>query len=86
MKSDLRMPYVTETAIIGVDFGENSGDKTAISMMCGNCKSIVQNYTSDSSEMIDISIIRHCPSCGVGFKYIDGAINHFCYRPGKIDK
>ncbi|WP_410495035.1 hypothetical protein QTL86_11215 [Cellulosilyticum sp. ST5] len=81
MRPDIRIPYKHDTAIIGVDFGDDRGDMTAVSMMCGNCNAVIQNGVSKDSDEINLKILKRCPSCGREFKYIDGAIANSLYRP-----
>ncbi|WP_410496474.1 hypothetical protein QTL86_03395 [Cellulosilyticum sp. ST5] len=81
MRADIKMPFKTETAIIGVDFGDEQGDKSAVSMMCGNCNTVIQSEVTTNMDEVELKIIKRCPNCRREFKYIDGAISHPAYRP-----
>ena len=56
--------------IIGIDLAdERYGDCSAISSVCGGCKSIVESRVfSNKDNRPQMTIFKRCPTCGVKFK------------------
>lgn len=57
-----------DTQKIGVDWS-NGVDYTAVTSMCGSCRTAFDNNLIDPKEYnIPITIYKKCPSCGIEFK------------------
>jgi len=56
--------------IIGIDLAdENSEDFSAISSMCGNCKTIIESKAfANKDNKPQATIFKRCPVCGIEFK------------------
>jgi len=64
--------------IIGIDLAdENSEDWSAISSVCGNCKTVIESKTFDKDNIPQSAIFKRCPICGVRFK--KHIINEYTY-------
>lgn len=63
-----------DTMIIGVDFGEDIGDRNVSSVMCGNCGYMLDSGIHYEKETVKLVIPKKCTRCGISFKNIVGNI------------
>lgn len=63
---------------IGIDLAdENSEDWSAISSVCGNCKTVIESKVFDKCNVPQATIFKTCPVCGVKFK--KRIVNEYTY-------
>lgn len=57
---------------IGIDW--DNGDKTGVSLLCGNCHQVIHSGISENMFCVPVRIQRNCPKCGTKFSRIVGRI------------
>lgn len=68
MSKDIPNPN-TNYQYIGIDIAdENFGDLSAVSVICGRCKTVIDTYTvNQNHNEIPLTAYKKCPSCGTKF-------------------